>query len=148
MNHGMFECCDAVFMLLYLPHSSLIPPQMGSRCSLSGECCTTRSQEPGAGLTALPSTTLSMLSKWEMISSLRRLRWGRTTAQPRTAEPKQCREWKRLQENSQRRVMWKNGVIDEKIKRTWARIRDVWLLLRSYRLFKESLMFDELQTSC
>lgn len=108
-TRGIFVCCDVVFMLLYLLHSSLIPPQMGSRCSLSRECCTTQRQEPGAGLTALPSTTLSMLSKWEMISSLRRLRWGRTTAQPRTAEPKQCGEWKRLQENSRCGVMWKNG---------------------------------------
>ncbi|XP_045901037.1 ubiquinone biosynthesis O-methyltransferase, mitochondrial isoform X2 [Micropterus dolomieu] len=35
---------------------------MVSQCSLSRECCTTQYQEPGAGLTALPLTTPSMLS--------------------------------------------------------------------------------------
>ncbi|XP_041648621.1 ubiquinone biosynthesis O-methyltransferase, mitochondrial isoform X2 [Cheilinus undulatus] len=37
--------------------------QMVSQCSLWRECCTTQYQEPGAGLTAPPLTTPSMLSK-------------------------------------------------------------------------------------
>lgn len=64
---------------------------MASRCSLYKECCTTHYQELGAGQTARPSTTPSMLSSWETIHSQAKLRTAapthKTTLQPYTAEP-------------------------------------------------------------
>lgn len=85
-------CCHALSSLASnLPLIPFVLCQMVSQCSLSKECCTTQYREPGAGLTALPSTTPSTPSKRETIPGRTRLTEAaptrRSTLQPHTAEP-------------------------------------------------------------